>query len=159
MPDRPSPPLPRRRRSSTVSAWSSAVCPVIAPVGSTPWRAARGACLEIGPGRDIDGVANELDPERGCDLGGLVGLRARLGSQSMVDVVGDDDETVADGEGDERRGVGAAGEGAGDRRSARRKRATREQVGRAAMTGGDSSQAAREVVRQSSISLARRPLG
>ena len=48
--DSPSLPLPRRRRSSTVSAWSSAVWPVMRTGGQRGPPGGAGARLEVRPG-------------------------------------------------------------------------------------------------------------
>ena len=49
MPARPAVPEPRKRLMSTVSAWSSAVCPVNTSAGSTPYRAARARASRFVP--------------------------------------------------------------------------------------------------------------
>ena len=156
----PSLPLPRRRRSSTVSAWSSAVWPVM----RTGRQGARGGRRGRGP----RGSARRRPRRCGARTAPravrrsarrLLGLRGRLGPQPVVDVVGDHVEPVLDGERDQRSRVGAAGEGAGHRRAGRRKRAAPQQRRRAASERGGSPASAHRVARQSSCSLARRPLG
>ena len=119
MPDSPSPPLPRRSRSSTVSAWSSAVCPVSAPAGSAARRAPRARASRLGPGATSTVWHTNATPSSAAICGGRVGFGGRFRAQAVVDVVGDDVEPVPDGEGDEGGRVGAARERAGHRRSAR----------------------------------------
>ena len=86
-----------------------------------------GACLEVRAECDVDGVTEEPDTERSGDPLGAIGLDARLWAQPVVDVMGDDAQPVPDGEGEERRRVGAAREGTAHRRSTRREGAAREQ--------------------------------
>ena len=63
MPARPSAPAPRSRLTRIVSAWSSMVCPVATPAGSTAKRAARARASRLGPGATDDRGGLEARPE------------------------------------------------------------------------------------------------
>lgn len=88
-----------------------------------------GSRFEIGAVVEVDADRAELDVELccggPCDIGVDVGGLAK----SMVDMHGSNSTARSNGEGDERRGVGATGQTAGDRSALGRKGAPVEEVG------------------------------
>ena len=70
--------------------------------------------FEVRSGSDVGVVDDELDADDASDVSGAPGVRARLGTHAVVDVVGGDHEAVAVGERDQRRRIGPSRERADD---------------------------------------------
>ena len=86
-PPSPSRPAPRSRLRRTVSAWSSAVCPVRTSAGQHVVAGPPGPRLEVrAVGDHRPRSARKAAPTRGRDLGDDVGLGRRPGPQPVVDV-------------------------------------------------------------------------
>ena len=117
IPARPSAPAPRSRLTRIVSAWSSMVCPVATPAGSTAKRAARARASRLGPGATDTRRLSKRAPNRAGRGGHHVGLVVRAGAQAVVDVDRGDVAPGRRGQDQEGQRVGAARDRAGQRAS------------------------------------------
>ena len=105
---RPSTPAPRSRLASTVSAWSSAVCPVAASGPRTAWRAARARASRLGPSAHRHPLGTERGTEPPGRRGHHAGLGRRPGPQAVVDVHRGHPAPGGDGQDQQAQRVGTA---------------------------------------------------
>ena len=99
---------PRMRFRSTVSAWSSAVWPVMTSVGSTAYRASRALASWLGPSPTSIVRETERRTEPGCGRGHHCGLDLGAGAEAMVDVYRRHDAACLHGQDHQRHRVGAS---------------------------------------------------
>ena len=112
-----------------VSAWSSMVCPVATPAGSTAKRAARARASRLGPGATATRWLSNAAPTPAAAFGTTSASAAGTGAQPVIDV--DRGDLAAGGRGQDQQGqrIGTARDGAGQRGALRRERAPAQQLG------------------------------
>ena len=129
MAPRPVAPAPRSSARSSVSAWSSAVCPVIASGPSAARRAARARASRFEPAATSTRATRKPAPRRSAIVAATSASRSAEVRSPWWTWTAVTSHPAATAERDQRSGVGAPRQTAGHGRARRRKRAPIQELG------------------------------